>query len=326
VHAYMLPRQLFAGIIPHVRICAGKTCWADRLPSTLLLLLLPLLLHFVGWTGNALSAEPVAARDVLFACTTCLDCSNINFYHLVRGLRSITTAEQNSSSLARLMDMVVVNEVRPAGASQEGWAHAVKKLWPQVVFVQKEGSKQRGQAYSLNLIRRMLEERGATYWLHWEESWRAEVPFLSRAIALLDARPNAVQIDLAPGWTRFLGEDMSEGGRVIERLPSFMECNWSRLWGSGGFDWRYWPLFTLHPSVNRVDRMLNTPSFSEDPGKWPVIFEFDWACTLARSGVTKGILVPPPVARQSGHASSYQRLSNLRRLGICAVMDSSCSG
>lgn len=328
-------RQPALGVILHERTCCRSACQATC-PLTRLLQSFLLLLfadpwscqqnQAAGWKGHNSPVEGAVAADILFACTACLDCSNINFYHLVRGLHSVITVERNGSSLARLMDVVVVNEVRPPGSRPDRWSRAVQKLWPQVVFVQKEGRKQRGQAHSLNVILRMLADRGAKYWLHWEESWRAEVPFLARAIGVLEAKPAAAQVDLGPGWSAFEAEEMSAGGRLLKTKPGMLECNWTLVWGGiSGFDRGYWPLFTLHPSLNRVDRMLATPGFSEDPERWPVIFEFDWACKLVRSGATKGVLVPPPVTRQSGHFSSYQRLPNLRRLGICSITDEKCS-
>jgi hypothetical protein len=177
----------------------------------------------------------------------------------------------------------------------------------------------------LNLIIGRLAKLGARYWLHWEESWRAEAPFLSRAIATIEAS-GALQVELAAteAWDNFTSATVQPGeGRLINAPGSMRECNWTRLWGGGGK--AYWPLFTLHPSLMRADRVLAADPFSEKPDKWPVLFEFDWACTLVREGELKGVLMPAAVTRQANHKSSYQRLSNLRRLGICAVLDPECS-
>jgi len=277
----------------------------------------------LGQTADDSRGDENGQADVLFSCTSCLDCSNINFFHLVRGLKSVLVAEKNSSVISRIMEVVVVNEVRPPGSSLSSWSTAVQKLMPNVRFIQKDGAKQKGQAYSLNLIVRRLAEAKAKYWLHWEESWEAVSPFLSRAIAAMEAS-EALQVELSPTdeWQKFMTATPLPGqGRVIQAPPTMRECNWTRLWGTKGFDRSYWPLFTLHPSLNNVERVIAADPFSEDDDKWPVIFEFQWACTLVRGGARKSALVPPPVMRQSGHKSSYSRLGNLRRLGICAVMD-----
>jgi len=269
------------------------------------------------------SGADKSQADVLFSCTACLDCSNINFFHLVRGLRSVLVAEKNSSAISRFMEVVVVNEVRPPGTSLRTWSTAVQKLLPEVRFIQKDGARQKGQAYSLNMIVRKLAETKARYWLHWEESWEAVSPFLSRAIAAMEAS-HALQVELSPTdeWERFMTTAQLPGqGRLIQAPPTMRECNWTRLWGTNGFDRSYWPLFTLHPSLNNAERVVAADPFPEDDDKWPVIFEFEWACTLVRGGARKSALVPPPATRQSGHSSTYSRLGNLRRLGICAVMD-----
>jgi len=268
------------------------------------------------------------SADVLFSCTACLDCSNINFFHLVRGLKSVLDAEKNSSALSRIKEVLVVNEVRPPGSSLQSWARRLAKLLPTVRFIQKDGKTQQGQAHSLNMILQVLAQRRARYWLHWEESWRADRPFLSRAVSAMEAS-GALQVELGPteSWERFASAASLPGdGRLIEAPTTMRECNWTRLWdGSDGFDRAYWPLFTLHPSLMKVDSVLAADKFSESPDQWPVFFEFFWACSLLRSGSLKAVLEPPAVSRQANHKSSYQRLSNLRQLGICPVFDPECS-
>merc|ERR1711971_1318624 len=203
-------------------------------------------------SSDSSSSSNTASPDVLFACTACLDCSNINFFHLVRGVRSVLDAEKNSSALTRIMQVLVVNEVRPPGASLHTWKTKFGKLLPTTLFIQKDGKSQRGQAHSLNLIVKELAQRKARYWLHWEESWRADSPFLSRAIATMEAS-GAIQVEFAPteSWERFASAATMPGeGRLIEAPTTMHECNWTKLWdGPDGFDRGYWPLFTLHPSL-----------------------------------------------------------------------------
>merc|ERR1711879_338381 len=183
-----------------------------------------------------------------------------------------------------------VNEVRPSGVSLHSWAVAFSKLLPSARFIQKDGKSQRGQAHSLNVIRQRLAELKARYWLHWEESWRADAPFLHRAIATMDAS-GAVQVELASTgstWDRFTSAIVQPGeGRVIQTPSTMLECNWTRLWdGKNGYDKSYWPLFTLHPSLNWADSILASDAFSERADKWPVLFEFYWACSLVRAGAS----------------------------------------
>lgn len=75
------------------------------------------------------------------------------------------------------------------------WSRAMRRLMPTVNFIQKAGPSQRGQAYSLNRIMQMLKDKGAKYWLHWEESWQADAPFLERAISAMEAS-GALQVEL----------------------------------------------------------------------------------------------------------------------------------
>ena len=78
-------------------------------------------------------------------------------------------------------------------------------------------------------------------------------------------------------------------------------CDWS-VWKSNG----WWPFFSLRPSLNKVDVILNTGYFSEDKNKWPIQFEFEWSLRWIRcNNICMGIFKDISVIRDSEHVPTY---------------------
>jgi hypothetical protein len=67
-----------------------------------------------------------------------------------------------------------------------------------------------------------------------------------------------------------------------------------------------WPLYSLLPSINRVELYRRVGSFSTDPALWPIKFEWDFGKRWFLGGGTKAVLPDGPVVRdEKGHKSTY---------------------
>lgn len=85
-----------------------------------------------------------------------------------------------------------------------------------------------------------------------------------------------------------------------------------RYWEINSFDWSvwkdsgWWPLYSLTPSISKVDCIVNTGYFDTDQSKWPFQFEFEWALKwVRRNQVVLGSLTEVHVVRDEDHVSTY---------------------
>jgi hypothetical protein len=242
------------------------------------------------------------AQDVLVAGTSCLDCPTLTLKQLVQGLKSLTVRENIGSNHSRIIGIFIVNEVSPNGID---WQAKVKKQLPNIMFHQKTNSSQRGQGASFNIIMNALKEYGARYWLNWEQSWIVKAPYVQRSIDVMEQYGvSEVEATEDQTWTTNARPAGESGVFIVEPIESMSRCEYgiySCMW-----DASWYPLFSLHPGLKRVDSLLLGWKFDEDLAVAPgLIAEYGWACHMLRGGAKKAFLDPPAIVRQAGHISSW---------------------
>ncbi len=218
------------------------------------------------------------------------------------------------TSIEKINKMIVINEY---GKNTTEQISLLEKMYPQIEFIDK-AEKDKGHARSINMIIDILREGTYDYWIHWEDSWILKKPFLSNAIDIM--QDNKVdQLQLIPRWKDEAEErkkvwTTTSGKKYIEilkindsiddHLQPFGTCEDYKLdWWEN--DNGNWPLFSLSPGIDKVERVLNTGYFDTSPELWPVTFEFKWAIKWLCGGARKAILDETVCERIANHTSTY---------------------
>lgn len=188
---------------------------------------------------------------------------------------------------------LVVNEY--SDAHRADWTRLMRETFPWMVFVQKP-KHLKGQAHSLNLILAAVSHYD--HWVQWEDTWLAERPFLARALDVMGnssiSQLQVTHTGVGPSWLDVHSDRLSM--RQTPNGTSYVEV---ALGGASE-----WPLFSLQPSVNRVQHVLRVGRFNDDPALWPVMFELDFAHRWCKAGCTKAALPDGPVVRPV-HVSTH---------------------
>jgi len=215
-----------------------------------------------------------------------------------RGIDSIIELH-SPETVARITKWFVINEW--SAEPREDWATLIHDRYPFIVFVQKS-EQEKGQAVSLN---RILEEISPyEYWIHWEEAWYAETPFLDRAFHVMDTTAiTQLQLTTTNG-----NIDWKEGATcgpeycIVKPTPKYYEYDiYTVDWGAAI---HHWPCYSLRPSINRAV-FYQGSSFRTDPKLWPGRFEWDYGVQWFCKNGVKGILPDGPVRRSPKHVSTY---------------------
>jgi hypothetical protein len=235
----------------------------------------------IPWRGS---------KRVLFTCTTFLGRPG-KVEQARAALESLHRA-----GVTEVADCLVINEHPPVDASVLG-----SLPLQHCTFVQKS-HECKGQARSLNQILDILRTHRNQYdvWLQWEESWVCNAP-LAPILALMDEEAAMVdQLQLNEAWEHVSRSTVTPHVDILQSPSDFVPVlHWNQ--------WDPWPLFSLQPSLNRVQTVLHLGEFPEEAHLWPIQFEYMFAIRWLRSGLVKGVLRRACASRQSGHASTYSR-------------------
>ena len=175
-------------------------------------------------------------------------------------------------------------------------AARLSRDFPHLFIVQKQ-RRDAGQARSLNMIFSALRHINASYWVHWEESWIPVAPFVHSALSLM--REHALdQLQLNHAVWENSEKELQDDNVTIHTKPYLRDQ--PRKW-----EIFKWPLFSLQPSMNRVDFLRRCLPFDESMDRWPVQFEYDFGVCTLRLGIRKGVVRTPVAIRAEGHVSSY---------------------
>jgi hypothetical protein len=223
--------------------------------------------------------------------------------------------------------ILVVNEWAPGAAAAEVDRRAAAAALCPGLEVYQKTEAERGQPRSLNIIR----EAVAPYdlWVHWEESWELRAPALGAALAAMRRLPNLHQLQLSDGFkesvlfaptARVPLDDDATNTIVYLPPPPFWEQSVSMLldgtWqerrerrerhGHGVRFW-CWPLFSLHPAINRVSFFRCLPPFCETAGRPAPRFECMYGVEFLRHGGTKAVLEHAVAGYQASRTSTWYR-------------------
>lgn len=234
--------------------------------------------------------------DILFTSTTYLSKPN-KFTQIKKALNSFFEVLDTD----KISKFIIINEFSKDPEDNVKIQY-LQRQFPFIKIINKNESQQ-GQAKSLNLIIDELKSGNYKYWINWEESWQATRPFLNEAYFIMENS----DID----QLSFLKEKFSNKQRKIgnfdykEQIKLPLD-NYSKNKSWNKYNFRYWPLFSLRPSIIRVSSVLKTGYFNEDKKKWPITFEYEWGIDwLHNNNAKKGWLENYAAERQPGHVSTY---------------------
>lgn len=237
------------------------------------------------------------SNKVLFSCTTFLSKPN-KYDELNHALDTFI----KFNDIKKIDYFIVINEY---GENTEEKVEKLKKKYPFIFFINKE-KEDAGQANSLNLIITILKEYNVKYWLHWEESWFTISPFLEPALNII--KNNHIdQLQLTDDMWRSkksIHYHTITHKDYLEAIPESMDI-YKTYFDWQGKNFEKWPLFSLRPGIDKVEKILEVGFFDNSPEKWPVTFEFDYALRWIRTGARKGILTDLHVTRKENHQSTY---------------------
>lgn len=246
---------------------------------------------------------------ILFTCTTYISKPN-----KIDSLKQTLDSFLKYTSIDDIDRMIVINEY---GENTNELISPLEETYPQFEFINKDEDN-KGQARSINMIIDILREGNYDYWLHWEDSWILTESFLPNALdIMLDDQVD--QLQLIPSW-----KDVSDkrkktwvtnsGQKYVEilkiedsldeQIKPFGTCSDYKLnWWENGLD--NWPLFSLSPGIDKVDKILTTGYFDNSDDMWPITFEFKWSVKWLCNGARKGVIEETICERVDGHKSTY---------------------
>lgn len=242
---------------------------------------------------------------VLMTCTTYFSKPG-KYEQFSRAMNSFSSKED----LLKIGEIVVINEFDEKDRALGSYADKIKREFPHIKLIQKQ-AKDKGQARSLNIILDLVTSSKFKYWIHWEESWVVSRPFVEDAISIMDEDKRITQMQLTSDWHNIPQQFVDNKGNhvVIETDPRMIteaahnREEYDKLIERTGFD--LWPLYSLRPSINRVEHYRKLSSFSEDPEMWPVVFEYLYGVEWLKAGSVKAFIEPSSAQRQEGHVSTY---------------------
>ena len=274
------------------------------------LLIIGIIIYFELSMNKSTEEFTDKPPKILFTCTTYISKPN-----KIESLKKTLDSVLKYTPSDDIDRMIVINEY---GENTADSIIDLKEKYPQIEFINKE-ENDKGQARSINMIIDILREGNYDYWLHWEDSWILTEPFLTKAIdIMLDNRVD--QLQLIPRWRNIPDErkkvwTTNSGVKYIEilkindsiddHIKPFGTCsdfnlNW---WGENK---AHWPLFSLSPGIDKVDKILKSGYFDNSPDKWPVTFEFEWSVKWLCNGSRKAVLKEDICERVDGHTSTYE--------------------
>ena len=248
-------------------------------------------------------------KDIIFSCTTYLK-NDEKFKTLKKTLD--TFIQYNQDDLHLIDKYLVIMEY---SENNNIYIDELRKSYPEFTFIDKDKNN-KGQANSLNMIIDKLSDY--KFWLHWEDSWYSIGPTLRKTYNLMNSSEiNHMQLtkkDLLYNLPEvdndhikcinIVDYKMIKANYILKDMWKHWEINdldWS-VWKSSG----WWPFFSLRPSMNKVDVILNTGYFNTQEDKWPFQFEFEWSLKwIRKNDIIVGIFKNINVVRDSDHVPTY---------------------
>lgn len=245
---------------------------------------------------------------ILFTLTTFLSRPD----KLKQSLKALKSIEKYEPDLKKYCYILVINECGKVKGN------FLKKDFPWIDRVINKNNKC-GQAGSLNIAIDELykNKKKYKYWIHWEESWVAVKPFLEIGIEVMEKGVSQLQFT-EDGWM----DDYEKKIRLKNRKYIYIQKKHSysnykickrKKYGKSSKNYipnircnerdpdKYWPLWSLRPGIDQVDKVLKVGYFTTDKRFWPVHFELEWAYNWVQLNTIKaGIEL---VKRQKGHRS-----------------------
>jgi hypothetical protein len=215
--------------------------------------------------------------------------------------------------------LIMVNEY---SAESERNIEEIRNTYPGIRIIQKE-EKHRGQAYSVNMILKMLREKKPKYWIHWEESWETKGPFLKQALKIMENNNDIGQLQIARGWLGYTDIPAEHNGEVYIKQCKIDEIK-NKLGPVPVKHGRWkpypWPLYSLQPGIDRVSVTSRIGDFIPNQNRNPrgkvdgseFNFSHRWFC----KGYQKSVLYPYRVTRQANHITTKDLLRKKIKITI----------
>eukprot|EP00965_Chrysotila_dentata_P181259 5983394-Pleurochrysis_carterae.AAC.1 len=234
-------------------------------------------------------AIAAAASSSIFASLTTLP---LRIPDAHRVLQSFEVHEPDATR--RFIFWVVVD--RAVGADAEVKQLQNEHKWTRVIT--KNSVADFGQARSLNLILRGLQESRARFWLKWEDSWIVSRPFVLDSLRLMLGQPSVAEVHVCSASMKAIpatrAVEVFDGVRFRRRHPSsrapsiVAKCGSYNPGRGHGFlvepddpgekQVDVWPNFSLRPGIIRASLVLAVGPFDTQASLWPYKFETLWAC------------------------------------------------
>ena len=267
---------------------------------TILLLLLVTVLLLVLANGA------LATADTVFLCTTYFDCPKRDSWEMfTRGVDQIL-ALHDPNTLARIDTWVVVNEY--CSEPRKQWSTLMAQQYPFITFIQK-GPQEKGQVKSLNML--LPYTKRYKYWFHWEEGWYPTRPFLNQAFRIMDTT-DITQLQLTNNphgqfdWMTRITEQKTckEDYCIIHHSEDIDNNLGEEKIKTEQQLMRYWPLYSLQPSLNRVS-FYTFGDFSSREFPPPLVSEYDFGRRWYIKGGIKGVLRDGALKRPDNYVSTH---------------------
>lgn len=244
---------------------------------------------------------------MLFTLTTCLHLR----HKAQQTLKCLDLLFSVETYWEPVTEFVVINEYAGSDAGSDA-EKVMREKYPFLKFIQKD-EQHRGQAHSINIIIDILKNGNVhEYWLHWEESWMLNRPFMRDAMELMKNESCVTQLQIAKGWDDvpheandgYLLVSKAYHDKIDKHLGNVVRCKWKR---------KPWPLFSLQPGIDRVDKITNIGYFHPEHNSVPRGkvngSEFHFSHRWYLQGVRKGVLLPFRAFRDPAHVSTSHFIS-----------------
>ena len=246
-----------------------------------------------------------APKDTIFLCTTYFDCPRRDGWAMFQNGVNKIRALHDQQTLARIDKWVVINEY--SAKPRANWGKLMSQKYPFITFLQKS-QQDEGQAKSLNMV--LSYAQPYTYWFHWEEGWEPTKPFLNSAFTIMD-KTNITQLQLTRHETDSTKPKTcntiaaSEQFCIVHPTKEIDEHQGREHLKTSDDVHRYWPYYSLRPSLNRVVFYKSLGEFSTNKFTPPLTAEYDYAVRWYRKGGLKGIFKDAPLKRPANYVSTH---------------------
>lgn len=164
----------------------------------------------------------------------------------------------------------------------------------------------------MNIILGLIKSHN--YWIHWEDTWYPERPFLESALTYMD-NSNTTQVQLTKyrgitNWLNVEPERINCKDRICTIAPANSTLKYMNIDPYSDFDDQVffkWPLYSLLPSINRAAFYEGLGNFLTDEKLRAIKFEWDFARRWFQAGGTKAVMKDGPIVRdEAKHASTHE--------------------